>query len=289
MWKAARTATPSSPLIPTSNEVAHGAGGGAGRERDTVKLIWKPITTTELDLDGAQKLMKLIEALEDDDDVQAVTSNFEISDEVMARDRDPRPAQGLWRARGAEGRRHDRPSRRCGVADRLVGVGQVHAPALRQPAGGQPAGRDPVRRANRSLARRGPCPPPRRCRSRCAHPHEPVDGVPAVQPVGAYDDPAERDGGAGHRAGPATGPRSRTARGYLDKVGIGDKCDAYPAQLSGGQQQRAAIARALCMEPEALLFDEPTSALDPELEQEVVRVIKAWPKRAAPCSSSPMT
>ncbi|MEY8834117.1 ABC transporter ATP-binding protein [Phaeobacter italicus] len=65
-----------------------------------------------------------------------------------------------------------------------------------------------------------------------------------------------------------------SARKYLDKVGIGDKSDAYPAQLSGGQQQRAAIARALCMEPEALLFDEPTSALDPELEQEVVRVIK---------------
>ena len=65
------------------------------------------------------------------------------------------------------------------------------------------------------------------------------------------------------------------ARMYLAKVGIAEKADAWPAMLSGGQQQRVAIARALCMEPRALLFDEPTSALDPELEQEVIKVIKA--------------
>ncbi|MFV0408360.1 MAG: ABC transporter ATP-binding protein [Paracoccus sp. (in: a-proteobacteria)] len=64
------------------------------------------------------------------------------------------------------------------------------------------------------------------------------------------------------------------ARKLLEKVGIGDKAGSWPAQLSGGQQQRAAIARGLCMEPRALLFDEPTSALDPELQQEVVKVIK---------------
>ena len=60
----------------------------------------------------------------------------------------------------------------------------------------------------------------------------------------------------------------------LAKVGIRDKAESYPSQLSGGQQQRAAIARALCINPRVMLFDEPTSALDPELEVEVVRVIR---------------
>jgi len=65
------------------------------------------------------------------------------------------------------------------------------------------------------------------------------------------------------------------AKKFLAKVGLSDKCDAYPHQLSGGQQQRVAIARALCMEPEVLFFDEPTSALDPELTQEVLAVMRA--------------
>ena len=65
------------------------------------------------------------------------------------------------------------------------------------------------------------------------------------------------------------------ARHYLDKVGLNEKVDFFPAQLSGGQQQRVAIARALSMEPEVILFDEPTSALDPQLIQGVARMLRA--------------
>ncbi len=64
------------------------------------------------------------------------------------------------------------------------------------------------------------------------------------------------------------------ARELLDRVGLADKANAYPAQLSGGQQQRVAIARALAMEPKLMLFDEPTSALDPELVGEVLTVMR---------------
>ena len=60
----------------------------------------------------------------------------------------------------------------------------------------------------------------------------------------------------------------------LNRVGVGDKADNYPAQLSGGQKQRVAIARSLALSPEVMLFDEPTSALDPEMVGEVLEVMK---------------
>jgi polar amino acid transport system ATP-binding protein len=68
---------------------------------------------------------------------------------------------------------------------------------------------------------------------------------------------------------------TRIATVNLERVGLAEKAEAYPAQLSGGQQQRVAIARALAMDPQLMLFDEPTSALDPELVGEVLAVMRA--------------
>ena len=70
------------------------------------------------------------------------------------------------------------------------------------------------------------------------------------------------------------GEAKEKALHLLDRVGLSDKADAYPAQLSGGQKQRVAIARALAMDPDIMLFDEPTSALDPEMVGEVLQVMK---------------
>lgn len=67
---------------------------------------------------------------------------------------------------------------------------------------------------------------------------------------------------------------TKKAMALLQKVGLADRANAYPSQLSGGQKQRVAIVRALCMDPEVMLFDEPTSALDPEMVGEVLGVIK---------------
>ena len=66
----------------------------------------------------------------------------------------------------------------------------------------------------------------------------------------------------------------KTAMSLLDRVNLADRANAYPSQLSGGQKQRVAIVRALCMEPQVMLFDEPTSALDPEMVGEVLDVMK---------------
>ena len=78
-----------------------------------------------------------------------------------------------------------------------------------------------------------------------------------------------------HVLGQSRAEATDRAMMLLARVGLAEKAQQYPAFLSGGQQQRAAIARALCMEPKAMLFDEPTSALDPELVGEVLAVIRA--------------
>jgi polar amino acid transport system ATP-binding protein len=78
-----------------------------------------------------------------------------------------------------------------------------------------------------------------------------------------------------HVRGEAKASVRERAELLLDRVGLREKADAYPAQLSGGQQQRVAIARALAMQPKLMLFDEPTSALDPELVGEVLDVMRA--------------
>ncbi len=72
---------------------------------------------------------------------------------------------------------------------------------------------------------------------------------------------------------------NKTAMDYLKRVGLAEKANAYPEQLSGGQKQRIAIVRALCMNPQVMLFDEPTSALDPEMVGEVLEVIGGLAKQ----------
>ena len=116
-----------------------------------------------------------------------------------------------------------------------------------------------------AAARRGHGPGPAAQRGR--------HGVPVVQPLRAQDHPGERHARPDQGPQGEAGGRPRARHWLLDRVGIADQADKYPAQLSGGQQQRVAIARALAMQPKAMLFDEPTSALDPEMVGEVLDVM----------------
>ena len=158
------------------------------------------------------------------------------------------------------------------VPARPVRLGQVDVPALHQPPG------EDQRRAAVGRRRAGRLPPGGR--ASCYELRERRSRASARE-IGMvfqhfnlfppHDRARERDLRADPRQGTcrASRPASRAAE-LLDRVGLADKLDAYPAQLSGGQQQRVAIARALAMEPKLMLFDEPTSALDPELVGDVL-------------------
>ena len=112
-------------------------------------------------------------------------------------------------------------------------------------------------------------PPPADAQTGAAHPHKPVDGVPAVQPLGPHEHSAKRDGSAADGAGPRPQPKSKNPRAPIwTKSASATNAMSFPAQLSGGQQQRAAIARALCMEPEACCLTNPPA-----------RLILSWSKR----------
>ena len=98
-------------------------------------------------------------------------------------------------------------------------------------------------------------------------------GVSVVQSLSAHDRAAKYHPGPDQSKGLGRPQAEKVASDLLERVGIPDKANAYPANLSGGQQQRVAIARALAMKPKIMLFDEPTSALDPEMINEVLEVM----------------